>query len=76
MWARIEIAVLFIMWTATVVVGLYIAATGLIWSGDGRSLNYLIAGAIFATTGGYGLYKDFIAAALVRDDVTDSTGRS
>ena len=62
-------------------VGLYIAADGLIWSNDDRPLNYLIAkGAIFATAGGYGLYKDFIAAPLghvyvnSRKEKTSKTG--
>jgi hypothetical protein len=61
--ARIEIATLFLMWSAALVVGLYTAADGLIWSNE-RPLNYLIAGTIVATTGGYGLYKDFLVVAL------------
>ena len=52
-------------------VGLYIAGDGLIWSNDDRPLNYLIAGAIFATAGGYGLYKDFIAAPLGHGELTE-----
>ena len=51
MWGRIEIAALFVV-AAIAVVGLYIAADGLIWSNDDRPLNYLIAGTIFATAGG------------------------
>lgn len=52
-------------------VGLYIAADGLIWSNDDRPLNYLIAGTIFATAGGWGLYKDFIAAPLGHGELTE-----
>ncbi len=51
--------------------GCILLGDGLIWSNDDRPLNYLIAGAIFATAGGYGLYKDFIAAPLGHGELTE-----
>jgi hypothetical protein len=63
--AHIQIAGLLILWTAIFVTGLYFIAEGLLCSSE-RSLNLLIAGMTVATTGGYPLWKDFVAPILPR----------
>jgi hypothetical protein len=52
------------VWTAIVVAGLYFLAEGLLWAPSDRSMNYLIAGGIIATTGAYPLWKNFVAPIL------------
>jgi hypothetical protein len=63
--AHIQIAGLLILWAAILMAGLYFIAEGLLWA-SGRSMNYLIAGGTVATTGGYPLWKDFVAPILRR----------
>jgi hypothetical protein len=63
--AHIQIAGLLILWTTMFAAGLYCIAEGLLSPGE-SSLNYLIAGATVATTGGYPLWKDFVAPILRR----------
>ncbi|MGA7787337.1 MAG: hypothetical protein WCA56_04135 [Xanthobacteraceae bacterium] len=59
-------AVVFVIWTAILAVGLGFVVDGVIWP-SAASMNYIISGATFVAMGAYALWKDFLAGGLGND---------